>query len=93
MGAADAPHAADEAVGAAAVERKPVVEVESDLQSLCRRRRPLQNLLSPVHPRGREGGREWRRGRREEERMRGGEGRVGGEGGVWGTRESAYGGE
>ena len=49
VGAANAPHAADEAVGAATVDGKMIVEVDGNFQSFGRRRRPLQNLLSPIH--------------------------------------------
>lgn len=47
--AGDAPHAADVAVGVAAVELVLVVEVQRRRERLFRARAPLEDLLCPVH--------------------------------------------
>lgn len=49
VNAGDGPHAAHIAVGIASVELVLVVEVQTHLQRLFRRPRPLEDLLGPIH--------------------------------------------
>merc|ERR1719369_2188619 len=50
MNSADAPHTAHNTIGIVTIQRVSVIEVQTGQQSNLRRGRPLQNLLSPVHP-------------------------------------------